>query len=93
MAWMVQSPVAQTASQGNALDVFYRDQFALADIVRRAQDDALGAFGLDPKECIYDVIVSGAYWRLRDYAGCGASRSLLVVAAPIKRPYVWDATS
>jgi polyhydroxyalkanoate synthase subunit PhaC len=87
MDWMMQ---AQTASINGALDVFCRVQFALTDVVRRAQGDALGAFGLNPSECSYNVIASGAYWRLRDYGGCDASLPLLIVAAPIKRPYVWD---
>jgi pimeloyl-ACP methyl ester carboxylesterase len=36
------------------------------------------------------VVAAGDHWRLRDYAGCDASASLLIVAAPIKRPYIWD---
>jgi polyhydroxyalkanoate synthase subunit PhaC len=72
-----------------ALDPF-RAPFAMADILRRAQADALGAFGLRPTECRYRVVASGSHWRLRDYADQDTSTSLLIVAAPIKRPYIWD---
>jgi pimeloyl-ACP methyl ester carboxylesterase len=37
-----------------------------------------------------EVIASGAHWRLRDYAGDDRARPLLIIAAPIKRPYIWD---
>ena len=67
-----------------------RAPFAMADIVRRAQGDALGAIGLSPEESPYRVIASGPHWRLRDYAERDGSPSLLIVAAPIKRPYIWD---
>jgi polyhydroxyalkanoate synthase subunit PhaC len=72
------------------LDAIGRAQFALADILRRAQANALGAVGLSPSECSFRVVASGPHWRLRDYGGDG--RPLLVVAAPIKRPYIWDLT-
>ena len=64
--------------------------FAMADILRRAQGDAVAACGLGPSEHPYRVIASGAYWRLRCYGDREGSPSLLVVAAPIKRPYIWD---
>lgn len=73
-----------------ALDASRRAQFAMTDVLRRAQGDALGTFGLGPKECPYRIIAFGAHWRLRDYANHDASSSLLIVAAPIKRPYIWD---
>jgi polyhydroxyalkanoate synthase len=60
------------------------------DALRRAQGDALGTLGLDPNECAYQVIASGPFWRLRDYDKGGTAQSLLIVAAPIKRPYIWD---
>jgi poly[(R)-3-hydroxyalkanoate] polymerase subunit PhaC len=80
---------AQPVSMDAAFDRF-RAQFAMADILRRAQGDALGAFGLSPTECRYRIVASGSHWRLRDYADQDTSTSLLVVAAPIKRPYIWD---
>ncbi len=50
----------------------------------------VGALGLDPIECPYRVAATGPYWRLRDYGARVTSPSLLIVAAPIKRPYIWD---
>jgi polyhydroxyalkanoate synthase subunit PhaC len=73
-----------------ALDAFRQAQFSMTDIVRRAQGDAVGAFGLDPSESPYKTTASGTHWRIRDYGGEHASRSLLIIAAPIKRPYIWD---
>ena len=74
------------------LDAYGRTQFGFADILRRAQGHAFGAFGLDPNECPYQVIASGPFWRLRDYTKQDTAQSLLIVAAPIKRPYIWDLT-
>ena len=73
-----------------ALDAFRQAQFSITDIVRRAQGDPVGAFGLDPNESSYRIVASGTHWCLRDYGGEHASPSLLVIAAPIKRPYIWD---
>ena len=73
-----------------ALDALRRAQFGVTDVVRRAQGDALETFGLGRSECRYRVVASGSHWRLRDYADQTASRTLLIVAAPIKRPYIWD---
>jgi polyhydroxyalkanoate synthase len=81
---------APPASMDAALDPFRRAQFTMADIVRRAQADALGAFGLGAAECRYRIAASGSHWHLRDYVDQVASTSLLIVAAPIKRPYIWD---
>jgi polyhydroxyalkanoate synthase len=64
--------------------------FAGVDIFRRLQGDALAQFGLGPAECAYRVVASGAGWRLRAYAGPGATHHVLIIAAPIKRPYIWD---
>jgi polyhydroxyalkanoate synthase len=36
------------------------------------------------------VIEAGSHWRLRDYGNQGNSNAILIVAAPIKRPYIWD---
>lgn len=73
-----------------ALDPVRRAQFEMVDALRRAQGDMLAALLFKPDECPFQVIASGPYWRLRDYGGDNASQSLLVVAAPIKRPYIWD---
>lgn len=73
-----------------ALGPMGRAQFQVADVLRRAQGDMIAALWLKPAECPFQIIASGPHWRLRDYGGRAASRSLLIVAAPIKRPYIWD---
>jgi poly[(R)-3-hydroxyalkanoate] polymerase subunit PhaC len=72
------------------VEPLWRIQFAILDLMRRAQGRALGAAGFDPSELPYRVVAAGDHWQLRDYAGSDASASLLIVAAPIKRPYIWD---
>jgi len=72
-----------------ALDAVRRAQFGMTDTMRRLQGNALGALGLSPNECPFQIIASGPFWRLREYGGKGTKR-LMVVAAPIKRPYIWD---
>ncbi len=64
--------------------------FALIDLVRRTQGLALDLFGLGPCESAYRVVAAAPGWRLRDYGGAEARAPLLIVAAPIKRPYLWD---
>jgi len=61
---------------------------ALTDSVRQAQGRVLEFLGFGPTESPYDVIAADAHWRLRSYGGVGPP--LLIVAAPIKRPYIWD---
>ena len=63
---------------------------ALIDTLRQLQGDGLGRLGLGPTECRYQIVAASARWRLRAYAGATAGPSLLIVAAPIKRPYIWD---
>jgi polyhydroxyalkanoate synthase len=82
--------MAQSVPIDAALEAFHRAQFGIADILRRAQGHAFATFGLGPTECPYQVIASGSFWRLRDYTGHATAQSLLIVAAPIKRPYIWD---
>ena len=72
------------------INALRRAQFDVSDILRRAQGNVVGAFGLNPQESPYQITSSGAYWRLRDYGGDDRSQSLLIIAAPIKRPYIWD---
>ena len=69
-----------------------RGLFEIVDVFRRAQGDALASFGLGPTECGYRVAASRPYWRLRDYGCEEPSQTLLIVATPIKRPYIWDLT-
>jgi polyhydroxyalkanoate synthase len=68
----------------------YGGASALSDAVRQAQGAVLQALGFGPTECEYRVLASGPGRRLRAYGGEEGGRSLLIVAAPIKRPYIWD---
>jgi polyhydroxyalkanoate synthase len=68
----------------------FLDPFLLVDDIRRAQGKALGALGFGPDECDYEVTASGPLWRLRRYPGGDAGPVVLIVPAPIKRPYIWD---
>jgi polyhydroxyalkanoate synthase subunit PhaC len=63
---------------------------ALIDILRQIQGDSLGRLGFGPTECRYRIVATGARWRLRAYVDTSAATPLLIVAAPIKRPYIWD---
>jgi polyhydroxyalkanoate synthase len=63
--------------------------YKVVDSLRRAQGDALAACGFGAHERAYTVVASGPLWRLREYDG-GGDLPLLIVAAPIKRPYIWD---
>jgi polyhydroxyalkanoate synthase subunit PhaC len=74
------------------LDALNRAQFDVSDVIRRAQGDLVGAFGLNPSECPYQTITSRSHWRLSNYGGQDQSPSLLIIAAPIKKPYIWDLT-
>ena len=72
------------------IDALRKAHFALSDSARRAQASALDAFGFGPQECDFQVISSGPHWRLRQYGSVDATPALLIVPAPIKRPYIWD---
>jgi polyhydroxyalkanoate synthase len=67
-------------------------QFGVIDVLRRAQGEAFAALALHPSETPHQIISSGPFWRLRDYGGREGAPALLVIAAPIKRPYIWDLT-
>lgn len=56
------------------------------------QAAALGRLWFAPAECRYRIVASGRHWRLRQYLGSGSGPLVLIVAAPIKRPYIWDLT-
>jgi polyhydroxyalkanoate synthase len=71
-------------------DQYCQAHFALLDALRRAQGEALAALGFGPKECDYRVILSGPHWRLRKYEHHAGAMPVLIVPAPIKRPYIWD---
>jgi polyhydroxyalkanoate synthase len=74
------------------VNLMWLAHFAMKDKLRQAQGNALGALGLGPRECAFQVMSSGPYWRLRAYGGPEAAPLLLMVPAPIKRPYIWDLT-
>jgi polyhydroxyalkanoate synthase subunit PhaC len=73
-----------------AVDGVRRLQFETTDILRRAQGRTLQAVGFGPDEFPYRVTASGPFWVLRDYGKDSATQCVLIVAAPIKRPYIWD---
>lgn len=72
------------------MDAVCQLHFAVMDTLRRAQGNALGALGLGPAECHHRVLASGPRWRLRAYSAARRGLPVLIVAAPIKRPYIWD---
>lgn len=82
----VPAPTADWTSAGETWTAIW----LLLDGLRRRQGEALDAIGLGPSECRYDVLASGACWRLRKYEGGASGLPLLIVTAPIKRPYIWD---
>jgi poly[(R)-3-hydroxyalkanoate] polymerase subunit PhaC len=75
---------------GDAVLDAHRALFFMGDLLRRAQGQTLEVFGFGPQECPYEVVASGAFWRLRNYGKPADAPSVLIVAAPIKRAYIWD---
>jgi polyhydroxyalkanoate synthase subunit PhaC len=84
------TPVPATPLQA-FIDALRGAHFAMSDTARRAQASALDVLGLGPHECDFEVISTGPHWRLRRYGGPDTP-ALLIVPAPIKRPYIWDLT-
>jgi polyhydroxyalkanoate synthase len=65
--------------------------FEQIDQVRRAQGALLDAVGLGPAETGYEVVHREPGLALRRYeGGDDGAAPVLVVPAPIKRPYIWD---
>lgn len=62
---------------------------ALSDAARQMQGWVLDWLGFGPSELPHQILDVGPRWRLRKYAG-GWGAPLLIVAAPIKRPYIWE---
>lgn len=83
---------AQTPPMPALVDALRLAHFAMMDGFRRAQGNVLDALGLGPQECAFQLVSSGPHWRLRAYGGPEAAPSLIMVPAPIKRPYIWDLT-
>jgi polyhydroxyalkanoate synthase len=83
---------APTTPMPAFVDTLRLAHFAMMDRLRRAQGNALDALGLGPRECAFRLVSSGLHWRLRAYGGPEAAPTLILVPAPIKRPYIWDLT-
>jgi polyhydroxyalkanoate synthase len=65
--------------------------FEQLDRARRLQGALLDAAGIGPMETAYRVVRRRPGVTLRRYSGAGESGPLvLIVPAPIKRPYIWD---
>ncbi len=64
--------------------------FQALDVLHRAQGAGLAALGCGPDEAPYRIVAATARWRLRCYAGPPSRPTVLIVPAPIKRPYIWD---
>jgi polyhydroxyalkanoate synthase subunit PhaC len=64
--------------------------FPLTDALRQAQGQVLDSIGFAPHECSYRIVASSRQWRLRAYDGPGTGSCLVIVSAPIKKPYIWD---
>lgn len=60
------------------------------DSMRHLQGAALDAIGLGPIETPYETVFEAPGVRLRCYADRGAGPLIVIVPAPIKRPYLWD---
>ncbi len=67
--------------------------FALMDNFRRAEGNILESLGFGPAECAFRVRAATPRWRLREYVGGNEGPAILIVTAPIKRPYIWDLAS
>jgi len=65
--------------------------FEILDEVRRAQGAAMDALGLGPIETPHETVFAEPGLTLRRY-GTGSEKGprVVLVTAPIKRPYVWD---
>ena len=62
----------------------------LIDTLRQIHGDSLEWLGFGPTQCRYRIVATGTRWQLRAYVDTNAGTPLLIVAAPIKRPYIWD---
>jgi len=60
------------------------------DQLRRFQGWLMDIAGFGPEEAPYRLLTSGPGFRVRAYGGPRGGPVLLIVPAPIKRPYIWD---
>lgn len=79
----------RSSPAGGAVAAGWAVPYVLLDSLRRAQADAL-ALALGSSECGHTIIAADRLWRLREYDGASDGPPVLIVAAPIKRPYIWD---
>ncbi|RAI03812.1 poly(3-hydroxyalkanoate) synthetase-like protein [Acuticoccus sediminis] len=84
--WQPQPLVLETGTLTNLRAA----QAATMDDLRRVQAHTLDLFGFGVHECDHEIVASGPHWRLRRYSGPGNGIPLLMIPAPIKRPYIWD---
>jgi polyhydroxyalkanoate synthase len=65
--------------------------FEALDSARRMQGMALDALGFGPSEAPYATIFRNAGANLRRYGtGTEPGAAVVIIPAPIKRPYIWD---
>ena len=65
--------------------------FGLLDQLRRRHGQHLDLLGLGPQQSPFAIDMQGPGLRLRRYgAGRAGGPALLIVPAPIKKPYIWD---
>jgi polyhydroxyalkanoate synthase len=64
--------------------------FEQMDRLRRQGGDALDLAGFGPLETPYRIVHSEAGVALRRYGEASDGPALLIVPAPVKRPYIWD---
>jgi poly[(R)-3-hydroxyalkanoate] polymerase subunit PhaC len=64
--------------------------FTALDAHRRLQRLGLGALRFGPLGHRHRIVASGRLWRLRCYPGPDVGPTVFIVAAPIKRAYIWD---
>jgi polyhydroxyalkanoate synthase len=62
----------------------------MLDRIRRMRGLMMDAAGLGPEESPFRVTAAMPGFRLRAYGGPAEGPVLLIVPAPIKRPYIWD---
>lgn len=72
----------------NALSPEAANLYRHMDRVRRSRGKMLDAAGFAPVETAHRIVHEETGLRLRCYGGNGPA--LLIVPAPIKRPYIWD---
>lgn len=80
------APASTCPSRGHS---GFPDVPLVADALRLHQARFLEWLGFSAVEHPYEVIYEGPHYRLRKYGGA-SGLPVLIVAAPIKRPYIWD---